>query len=204
MELIRLNGINKRSEGDHVPHLLSFLALSGRRRLEAMRPRLYRLAYAWCHDASLADDLAQDALAKALGRADQLRDEASLESWLFAILNNCWRDHLRSRREFLDVEELDEMVLAHEDSPEHLYARRQATMRVRDAIGALPMAQRQVITLVDIEECSYGQVAQVLGVPVGTVMSRLSRARQAIKKDLSRENMNLEPAEDRPQLRRVK
>ncbi len=185
-------------------HLLSFLNLSGRRRLEAMRPRLYRLAYAWCHDASLADDLAQDTLAKALGRGDQLRDAGSLEGWLFAILNNCWRDHLRGRREFLDVEELDELVLAHDESPERLYARRQATLRVRDAIGALPLAQRQVITLVDIEECSYAQVAQVLDVPVGTVMSRLSRARQAIRKDLSKEYMPAEPAEDRPRLRRVK
>ena len=169
-----------------------------------MRPRLYRLAYAWCHDASLADDLAQDTLAKALTRVDQLRDMAALEGWLFAILNNGWRDHLRGRREFLNVDELDEVVLAHDDSPEHLYARRQATMRVRDAIGALPLAQRQVITLVDIEECSYAQVAQVLGVPVGTVMSRLSRARQALKKDLVRENLNEEPATERPQLRRVK
>lgn len=169
-----------------------------------MRPRLYRLAYAWCHDASLADDLAQDTLAKALARVDQLRDTAAMEGWLFAILNNGWRDHLRGRREFLNVDELDEVVLAHEDSPEHLYARRQATLRVRDAIGALPLAQRQVITLVDIEECSYAQVAQVLGVPVGTVMSRLSRARQAIRKDLVRENMHEEPATERPQLRRVK
>ena len=169
-----------------------------------MRPRLYRLAYAWCHDASLADDLAQDALTKALVRVDQLRDEASLESWLFSILNNAWRDHLRARREFVDFDDVDEMVLAHDDGPEKLYTKRQATMRVRSAIGDLPMAQRQVITLVDIEECSYAQVAQVLGVPVGTVMSRLSRARLAIKKELSREYMQDERAEERPHLRRVK
>jgi RNA polymerase sigma-70 factor (ECF subfamily) len=187
-----------------VPRLFSFFDLTGRRRLEAMRPRLYRLAYAWCHDASLADDLAQETVAKALARVDQLRDATALEGWLFAILNNGWRDHLRARREFVDVEELDEVVLAHDDSPERLYARRQATMRVRDAIGALPLAQRQVITLVDMEECSYAQVAQVLGVPVGTVMSRLSRARQAIRKDLDRDDRNIEPATDRPLLRRVK
>ena len=170
-----------------------------------MRPRLYRLAYAWCHDAGLADDLAQDTVAKALGRGEQLRDEAALEGWLFAILNNCWRDHLRTRREFLDVEELDEVVLSHDDSPEHLYSRRQATLRVRDAIAALPLAQRQVVTLVDIEECSYAQVAQVLGVPVGTVMSRLARARQALKNDLAKEHrMHAEQAAMRPPLRRVK
>lgn len=187
-----------------MPHLLSFLGLPDRHRLEAMRPRLYRLAYAWCHDANLADDLAQETLTKALGRGEPLRESVALEAWLFAILNNCWRDHLRRRKEFLDVEELDEVVLAHDDSPERLCVRRQATLRVRDAIRALPLAQRQVITLVDIEECSYAQVAQVLDVPVGTVMSRLSRARQAIRKDLSKEYMRAEPAEDRPFLRRVK
>ena len=169
-----------------------------------MRPRLYRLAYAWCHDPALADDLAQETLSKALGRGEQLRELAALEGWLFAILNNCWRDHLRSRKEFVDVDELDEMVLAHDENPERLYARRQATLRVRDAIGSLPLAQRQVITLVDIEEFSYAQVAQILNVPVGTVMSRLARARQAIKKDLSQEFVHTEPAQDRPVLRRVK
>ncbi|MEW5769041.1 MAG: sigma-70 family RNA polymerase sigma factor [Pseudomonadota bacterium] len=191
-------------KGRLVQHLFSCFDFSGRRRLEAMRPRLYRLAYAWCHDASLADDLAQETLAKALGRSEQLRDEATLEGWLFAILNNCWRDHLRARREYVDVEELDELVFAHDESPERLYAKRQSTLRVRDAIAALPLAQRQVITLVDIEECSYAQVAQVLDVPVGTVMSRLSRARQALKKDLARDSLHDGRAHERPQLRRVK
>ena len=77
-------------------------------------------------------------------------------------------------------------------------------MRVRDAIATLPLAQRQVITLVDLEECSYAQVAEVLGVPVGTVMSRLSRARQALKNHLSVEHQHEDRSQDRPVLRRVK
>lgn len=178
---------------------LSILDFSARRRFTALRPRLYRLAYAWCHDSHLADDLAQDALTKALARRGQLREEEALESWLFSILNNCWRDHLRARREFADVDDLDEVILSTEPGPERLYASRQTTLRVRDAIAALPMAQRQVITLVDIEECSYAEVASVLGVPVGTVMSRLSRARQALK-----EKLLAEEAGCRPMLRRVK
>lgn len=178
---------------------LSFLDFSGRKRLTAMRPRLYRLAYAWCHDGHLADDLAQEALIKALARRGQLREEAALEGWLFSILNNCWRDHLRGRREFADIDALDEVILSDEPGPERLYASRQTANRVRGAIAALPMAQRQVITLVDIEECSYAQVANVLAVPVGTVMSRLSRARQALK-----ERLLAEEAKTRPLLRRVK
>ncbi len=178
---------------------LSLFDFSARRRLTAMRPRLYRLAFAWCHDPHLADDLAQDALAKALSRRSQLREEEAMESWLFSILNNCWRDHLRGRREFADLEELEDVILSDEPGPDRHYASRQTTARVRNAIALLPMAQRQVITLVDIEECSYAEVAKVLEVPVGTVMSRLSRARQALKERLLTEDTGCQP-----QLRRVK
>ena len=164
-----------------MPNMASLFSFSLRRRLTAMRPRLYRLAYAWCHDTHLADDLAQDALAKAFIRVDQLKDEAVLEGWLFAILNNCWRDHLRKRKEWVDLDDLDEAVLSHDDSPERLYASRQTTLRVRQSIARLPLGQRQVLTLVDIEECSYAQVSAILAIPVGTVMSRLSRARQGLK-----------------------
>ena len=165
--------------------LFSLLDFSARRRLDDLRPRLCRLAFAWCHDAALADDLAQEALIKALARVEQLRDEQALESWLFSILNNCWRDYLRARRDFAGVEALDELVIADEEGPEQRYASRQTVNRVRRAIAALPLGQRQVVTLVDIEECSYAEVARALDVPVGTVMSRLSRARQALRAHLA-------------------
>lgn len=168
-------------------HLFSLLNFPARRRLETLRPRLYRLAYAWCHDTALADDLVQDCLAKALVRRDQLRDEQALESWLFSILNNCWRDHLRARRDFVDVAELEEIIISDAAGPEQYYASRQTIQRVRHAIASLPLGQRQVITLVDIEECAYADVARILDVPVGTVMSRLSRARQALKQFLMAE-----------------
>jgi DNA-directed RNA polymerase specialized sigma24 family protein len=64
-----------------------------RESLEAARPALYRTAYAWCRDATLADDLVQEATTKALERGDQLRDPARLKSWLFSILSRCWHDH---------------------------------------------------------------------------------------------------------------
>ena len=186
-------------------NLFSLLNFSARRRLEALRPRLYRLAYAWCHDAALADDLVQDCLAKALTRSDQLRDEQALESWLFSILNNCWRDHIRARRDFVDVAELDEAIISDAAGPEQNYASRQTIQRVRHAIARLPLGQRQVITLVDIEECAYADVARILDVPVGTVMSRLSRARQALKQHLVAEQpASGQAVRDRPNIRRVK
>lgn len=186
--------------------ILSLLHFSARRRLEELRPRLVRLAYAWCHDAALADDLVQECLAKALGRWDQLRDEQALESWLFSILNNCWRDHLRGRKDFLDVEELDEVVLSEAPGPEQDYASRQTTRRVRRAIAGLPLGQRQVVTLVDIEECSYADVARILGVPVGTVMSRLHRARQSLREYFMAEQASADMAvrDFKTKIRRVK
>lgn len=171
-----------------------------RKHIEGMRPKLYRMAYAWCHDAHLADDLTQEALTKALGRADQLREVEAVGAWLFKILNNCWRDHLRSRREFSDVDELDDVIYDQRPGPEGDYERHQTCHRVRTAIAALPLVQRQVITLVDIEQYSYADVARILEVPVGTVMSRLSRARQALKSHL----MAQEPASRRGQIRRIK
>lgn len=101
---------------------------------------------------------------------------------MFSILNNCWRDSLRARRDFFDVEDLDKAIVDESPSPEQRYASRGW---VRQAIASLPLGQRQVITLVDIEECSYAAVAAVLDVPVGTVMSRLARARQALKIQLA-------------------
>jgi RNA polymerase sigma-70 factor (ECF subfamily) len=177
---------------------MALFSLFARNHLDALRPRLLRLAYAWCHDGDLADDLVQETLAKALAHSSQLRDEQAMEAWMFSILNNCWRDCLRQKRDFSDIAELDDVIFDPAPGPESRLASRQATARVRHAIAALPMAQRQVITLVDIEECSYADVAHILDVPVGTVMSRLSRARQALKARLQAEEQG------RPSLWRVK
>lgn len=167
---------------------LVYLFSAGLRgRLTAMRPRLYRLAYAWCHDGHLADDLTQEALARAIDRAGQIKDEAAFEGWLFAILNNCWRDYLRRCKDCVAIEDIDEAVFAHDSTPERLLASRQTSGRVRAAIARLAVGQRQVLTLVDIEECSYAEVAAILDIPVGTVMSRLARARQTLRTALREE-----------------
>lgn len=151
------------------------------RQLEEIRPRLYRVAYAWCHDAMLADDLVQETLAKALHKSSQLRDPKLLHSWLFSIMSNCWRDHFRGMRDMDELDEIDEAKLVSDSCPETDHARSQLVSRVRSAISSLPMGQRQVLTLVDLEEFSYTQVAEILNIPVGTVMSRLCRARKELK-----------------------
>lgn len=156
--------------------------------LEQIRPRLYRLAYSWSHNAALADDLVQETLIKALKNSNQLRDPSLLNSWLFSILANCWRDHFRQHREMDDIEDLEDFKYAHNNTPESAHTQSQIISGVRLAVSKLPLGQRQVLTLVDLEELSYIEVAAILEIPIGTVMSRLCRARQTLKsllKDLA-------------------
>jgi RNA polymerase sigma-70 factor (ECF subfamily) len=146
--------------------------------LEEARTRLYRMAYAWCHQAALADDLVQETLTKALQKGAQLRDPKARDAWLFTILANCFRDHYRKQRDMDDIEDVE---IAIEGTPESESSSSQVVAKVRAAIARLPEGQRQVVTLVDLEGFTYVEVAQILGVPIGTVMSRLCRARNAMK-----------------------
>lgn len=151
------------------------------RRLELCQGRLHRLALSWCHNRALAEDLAQEALSKSIAKANHLRDLDAVESWLFSILANCLNDHYRRHREHQDIDEVDERHLIDEATPDHQYHQAERVRQVRSAVAQLPIGQRQVLTLVDLEQCSYLEVAQILEIPVGTVMSRLSRARLALK-----------------------
>ena len=146
--------------------------------VEAQREPLYRLAYSWCHDGSLADDLVQETLLRALDRAGQLNDPQRLKSWLCAILANCLKDHFRRAKPH---EPLDDEMAALGEGPEAASAGAQLAARVRAEVDRLPLGQRQVVTLVDLEGFSYAEVGQILEVPVGTVMSRLCRAREALR-----------------------
>ncbi len=168
---------------------MSFLALFTtprelRERLRQQRTRLYRIAYAWCHDPALAEDLVQDTLTRALERASQLRDAERFDPWLFAILANRWRDHLRHLRPHEDIEALEELLPDGGDSPERADERGEIVDQVRRAVARLPLGQRQVLTLVDLEGFSYAEVSAILEIPIGTVMSRLCRARRQLRHEL--------------------
>lgn len=169
--------------------------------IEALRPVLYRIAYAWCHDVMLADDLVQEALSKGWTRRAQLRDDTVLKAWMVSIMNHCWLDHLRSRRDFDDVEDWQDELESTADTPEGCCDRETVIACVRKAVERLPLGQRQVLTLVDLEEFSYAEVAGILDIPVGTVMSRLSRARASLKNLLG---PAMRQSAAQPQLRRVK
>ena len=171
-----------------------------RHELKSSREALYRMAYAWCHNAALADDLAHEAAEKALQRAGQLRDVERMRAWLFRILANCLRDHIRQRRDHLDLGTVEDLLEADAPTPEDSHSSIELALRVRRAMSEIPLGQRQVVTLVDLEGCSYAEVGEVLEIPIGTVMSRLCRGRAALRERLR------ELADDTfdPKLRRVK
>ena len=172
-----------------------------KQRIADNHKRLYRTAFSWGHDPDLASDLAQETIVKALKRLGQLREPKKLDSWLFGILINCWRDHFRQQREMIDITEVD---LLHEDTPEKLKQRHDLVSNVRQSIARLPEGQRQVVTLVNLEGFSYAEVAEILDIPVGTVMSRLSRARSTLSESLLNYKTNQDVYPTRAKLRRIK
>jgi RNA polymerase sigma-70 factor, ECF subfamily len=159
------------------------------RLLAERRFRLFRTALAWCGSRDLAEDLTQEAMMNAATSWNSLRDPARLDAWLFSILANCWRMHLRSRRTFEPLDELAEEFLIDERSTEAIHETREIVDRVRIAVAALPILHREVVTLVDLEDFSYVEVARILGIPAGTVMSRLARGRSALKVVLERQSL---------------
>lgn len=168
------------------------------REMSETRPALFRTAFAWCGDEMLADDLVQDTLTKALNKTHQLREVEKLKPWLFTILGNCWREHLRKVRDF---REIDENTLTCTSCPEQRYERDSTVARVREAVMSLPVDQREVIVLVDLNDFSYRDTAEILDIPNGTVMSRLSRGRKALLERL--DDSAMRKASGRKHLRSV-
>jgi RNA polymerase sigma-70 factor (ECF subfamily) len=139
-------------------------------------PRLRRYARALTGDPARADDLVQDTLERALGRFFLFRP-GNLRAWLFSIMHNLFINQAKARR---DGAWEDEAVLA--ELPAR--ATQDDALEVRDlarCLQALPPEQREVLLLVGLEEMSYEEAARVLGVPLGTVMSRLFRARERLR-----------------------
>lgn len=159
------------------------------KRLEAGRGRLFRMAYAWCHDSDIADDVVQETMVKAMQNVDTVKDTDTLDGWLFRVLSNCFIDYCRRRREQIDI---DDIVLLANETPESVNCQSEMLAWVKYGISGLPFKHRQVITLIDIESFSYTEVANILDIPQGTVMSRLNRARQALKKRLQESNIGNE------------
>ena len=145
-------------------------------RLVDLIPRLRRYARALVGERAGADDLVQDTLERAWSKLHLYRRGTDLRAWLFTVMHNVHVNKLRSAR---PTDPLDEAM------PELAQRAPQAdALLVRDldrAIARLPADQRAVLLLVTLEEMSYEEVARTLGIPIGTVMSRLSRAREKLR-----------------------
>ncbi|MBI0538122.1 RNA polymerase sigma factor [Roseomonas sp. KE2513] len=168
--------------------------------IEPLIPALRRYARALLRDRVAADDLVQDGLERAIGRWQQRRNDGNARSWLFAIVHNLALNQMRqsSRRgPHLPLEAADGVssgTLGQEQGLQH-----QDLVR---ALQTLPEEQRSVVLLVSVEDLSYAEVAEVLKIPIGTVMSRLSRGREKLR--LAMEGVTAAEALGAPHLRRVK
>lgn len=147
--------------------------------IEPQIPALRRYAFALLRDREAADDLVQDTLERALSAWSGRRRDGDLRAWLFTIERNLFLGALRRRgRRGVDVgaETLEQVPDPGSDPEAGLGAR-----DVLAGLDTLPEEQRSVLLLVAVEDLSYAEAACVLGVPVGTVMSRLSRARERMR-----------------------
>lgn len=145
--------------------------------LLASLPRLRRYARALRRNREDADDLVQDTLERAWGRAALWRGVGDMRSWLFSIMHNLHVDALRRGR--LDTVDLDEQTPEVPVAPTQGHA-----LALRDldaALAALPAEQRDVLLLIALDGMAYADVALALGIPIGTVMSRLSRGRERLR-----------------------
>lgn len=143
-------------------------------------PRLRRYATAWLGNAADADDLVQDCMERAIERRETLRDPGRLGSWLLAILHNLHISGVRRRQRrgsvVVGLHSLEDELLRHAPPADRA--------RMRDLVRGMAQLSedhRQVLLLAALEGLSYREIADVLEVPLGTVMSRLSRARESLR-----------------------
>ncbi|HET7599209.1 MAG TPA: sigma-70 family RNA polymerase sigma factor [Gemmatimonadales bacterium] len=151
---------------------------------------LYRLALRLTTDPMRAEDLVQDTVLKAFRAWHRFQPGTSVRSWLFTILRNTFiNDYRRRQREpiAMDIEAAEPLAAfrpAADEDPEGAYFDQIVDAKVLEAIDALPDDFREVLVLSDVEHMSYAEIAEVLGLPIGTVKSRLFRARRQLQRTL--------------------
>jgi RNA polymerase sigma-70 factor (ECF subfamily) len=153
---------------------------------------VYRVARRLTKNTADADDLTQETYVRALGAVGSFQFGTNLKSWLFTILRNINRNRLRDRARAIVV--VDDDVVNRFDgagdsseTPEGRLLRNAESRDLRAAIESLPPVLRQIVWLRDIEELSYAEIARRLNIPIGTVMSRLSRARELLYRRMTTE-----------------
>jgi RNA polymerase sigma-70 factor (ECF subfamily) len=149
-------------------------------RLIAFLPNLRRFAISLCGSRDLADDLVQATCERVLANASRFEPGTRFDAWTFRILRNLWIDHVRKRQTAGVQEDVSERHDIAGSYGEQDVEARLTLKTVAEAITDLPDEQREVLVLVCVEEFSYREAADLLGIPIGTVMSRLARARRSL------------------------
>ena len=151
--------------------------------------QLYNFAHWLTADRSDAEDLVQETYAKALKGFRSFDEGTNLRAWMYRILRNTFltsRSGLAAQKtsSLEDENGAEDWLMAHEATPETLLLQNENRQAVMDVLAALPVGYREILLLCEMEELSYREIAEVLAVPVGTVMSRLSRARKQLRRTL--------------------
>jgi RNA polymerase sigma-70 factor (ECF subfamily) len=165
-----------------------------RTRMVELLPRLRRFAYALTGDLDQGDDLVQEACMRALSRVEQFVPGTRFDSWMFRITQNLWLDRLRTNRVRGPVADLEAASAVAQTDGRVVVENRLTLELVTRAIAKLPKDLQVLIALVCIDGRSYQEAAEVTGTPIGTVMSRLARARRALH-DLMNQEVPLAPTQ---------
>jgi len=156
------------------------LEIDLRASLTDLLPRLRRFGLALTGSAADADDLVQAACERVLTRGEQLRDQARMDAWIYGIMRNLWIDETRARR-VRRHDDLDAASHVAGEDGEQVAAGVLTLKKVRAILDGMPSEQRVVLTLVCVDGLRYADAARVLDLPIGTVMSRLARARESLR-----------------------
>jgi RNA polymerase sigma factor (sigma-70 family) len=151
-----------------------------KRLIEPLIPSLRRYAHGLMRDRATADDLVQDCLERAISRWHQRREDSDPRSWMFTIMHNLAINQMRQKRRrgpHIALEDVDESSLPFAP-PQDESLRHQDLLR---ALGELPEDQRALLLLISVEDVAYAEAADMLKIPIGTVMSRLGRARERLR-----------------------
>jgi RNA polymerase sigma-70 factor, ECF subfamily len=155
-------------------------------------PGVVRVVYRLCGDAGLAEDMAQEAFLRAWINLPSYRPQSSLRNWLYRIAVNATLDVLRRKPEEPLEDEVVQMVPDQTAGPESILIEKERVAFLQQAMRALPEAARSVLVLREYGGLSYQEIANVLDVPVGTVMSRLNYARNRLRELLKGDLMKVE------------
>jgi len=150
-------------------------------------PRLYNFAHWLTQDRALAEDLVQETYMKALRGFSSFQQGTNFRAWMYKILRNTFLTSQTGLKASVSLDDDDEKIAepAAAQTPESLLLARVEQETIQSALQELPVRFREIILLCDVEEMSYQEIAETLAIPRGTVMSRLSRARRAMRELLA-------------------